>query len=135
MSRIHILILMLIAVLSGCAGGGEKEILSSWIGSNINAVITHWGPPQQERTIAGRKYFIWSTSQSVSVPAQTSGTATVVGNTVYYNQSTVGGGSFTASCTRSMEVDENNIVVRGYSQGNNCCVLAIAGYCASLLKR
>jgi len=44
------------------------------------------------------------------------------------------GGTVGGTCTRSLEVDDKNIVIAGYSQGDNCCVLAVSGYCGSLPK-
>jgi hypothetical protein len=76
--------LLVAALLTGCAGGGaEKGILNSWVGSHVNEVINQWGPPQGETLVAGRKYYKWGSSQSAILPAQTYGTATVIGNTAY----------------------------------------------------
>jgi hypothetical protein len=124
-SRIYIFLLL--GALSGCGGGAEKGIIHSWLGSDINEVASQWGPPQSKREILGRQYFIWESS-----PAHTSGTAITEGNKVYY--STSGGGSSSWNCTRFLEVDNKNTIISGYSQGNNCCVMAVAGQCASLLK-
>ena len=134
MTRIIIVALVVLTV-SGCAASAEKGIIKSWLGSDINEVVSQWGPPQGEREVIGKKYYIWGHSQSFNLPAQTHGTATVIGNSVYYNGTTYGGGTVGGTCTRSLEVDENNTVVAGYSQGNNCCVMAVAGYCGSLTKR
>jgi len=132
---IRLVIPALVALLvGGCAAGAEKGIINSWLGSDINEVVSQWGPPQGEREILGKKYFVWGHSQSFNLPAQTHGTATVIGSSVYYSGTTYGGGTVGGSCTRSLEVDDKNIVVAGYSQGNNCCVLALSGYCGSLPK-
>ena len=125
--------LVLIA-LSGCAGAAENGIMQSWYGSHINEVIDQWGPPGQESNVAGRRFYSWGHSQSATLPSQTTGNATVTGNTVTYNATTTGG-TISGSCTRSFEVNSQNIVINGFSKGNNCCVMAIAGYCASLTKR
>ena len=127
------IIIGLSVVLLGCAAGAEKGILGSWIGSDVDELVSQWGPPDSSREVLGRKYYSWYHSQSITLPSHTSGSAVVTGNTVQYSGTTTGG-TISGSCTRTMEV-QNNMIVKGYSKGDNCCVMAVAGYCASLTKR
>ena len=131
--RVGLYMIFVIGALSGCSGGVEKSIIQSWVGSDINAVVSKWGPPQGEQEFSGRKYYSWGHSQSFNLPSQTTGTATLTGNTVQYSGITTGG-VISGNCTRTLEVNENDIVIAGTSRGNNCCVMAVAGYCASLSK-
>jgi hypothetical protein len=86
----------------------------------IDAVIAQWGYPDQEQTIAGHKLYRWYYTKSAVLPATTSGTVTQVGNTAFVNATTSGGGAISGSCTRTLEVDDHNIVIRWQWQGNNC---------------
>ena len=92
------------------------------------------GRLMEKETQQSESFIFWGHSQSVTLPSQTFGTATVIGDTIYYNETTSGGGTLSGTCTRYMEVNSQNIVISGYSQGNNCCVLAIGPTCGPLAK-
>jgi hypothetical protein len=47
-------------------------------------------------------------------------TVNQIGNTAFLNATTYGGGTVVGNCTRTLEVDEHNIVVRWEWKGNNC---------------
>ena len=95
--------------------------MSSWEGAPLDAVIAQWGYPDQEQVIAGRKIYRWHYRKSVGLPATTTGTVTpTIGGGAYVNTTTTGGGTLHGDCTRIVEVNEKNIVVRWQWSGNNC---------------
>jgi hypothetical protein len=109
-------------IMTGCSGGmGTMDgIMHSWDGAPLDAVIAQWGYPNQEQTIGGHKLYHWYYTKSASIPATTTGTVTAVGNTAFINATTSGGGIVQGACTRTMEVDERNTVIRWQWSGNNC---------------
>lgn len=86
-----------------------KRIMDSWIGENLETVIEHWGYPTDEKTIAGKKLYYWTIS-SYSVTG---------------NQSYVYGGE--ATCSRILEVDKNNNVIKWQWSGNSCPITYFTG--------
>ena len=101
-------------VLASCSGGaGTMDgIMNSWQGASLDAVIAQWGYPDQEQVIAGHKLYRWFYTKTASLPATTTGTVNQIGNTAFMNATTYGGGTVVGNCTRTLEVDEHNIVVR-----------------------
>ena len=49
-------------VLAGCAGQMIKTGTDQLVGQPLSAAITKLGVPTEERTIAGNKVYIWTTS-------------------------------------------------------------------------
>ena len=95
-------------------------VIDSWRGCHIDKVIDRWGFPTEEKTIAGHKLYIWRTERTVTTPAETKTTPHTdkKGNT-YYTTSTYGGGTEVYTAERTLEVDENNRVIRGQYGGND----------------
>lgn len=107
---------------ANCSGGaGTMDgIMRSWQGATLDAAIAQWGYPHQEQMIAGRKLYRWFYTKSALLPTTTTGTVTRIGDTAYLNATTSGGGVISGSCTRTLEVDQYNIVIRTQWEGNNC---------------
>lgn len=112
--------------LVGCSGGDGlmDDIMASWQGAETSEVITQWGYPDEQREVAGRKLYVWNRDVQMSMPATgtTTGTANVIGNSVFYSGTTniYGGGVTNWSCQRILEVNEAERVVGGQWRGNNC---------------
>jgi hypothetical protein len=108
--------------LAACSGGmGTMDgIMQSWQSAPLDAAIAQWGYPHQEQVIAGHKLYRWFYSKSAGLPSTTTGTVTQIGGTAYVNATTAGGGVISGSCTRTLEVDEQNIIIRTQWEGNNC---------------
>ena len=93
-------------------------------GLSIDTLINKIGYPSAEMNIAGRKLYVWSTSQNVSMPS----TSTVnTGGTVYSgtNMGIYSGTSTVTTmqnmnfnCKITIEVDDNNIIKSGSYEGN-----------------
>lgn len=123
-------------VVAACSGGGNggamDQIMQSWSGASLSEVISQWGYPNDERDVAGRRLFIWSETSDVFLPttSTTIGTVNTYGNQSFVNANTSawGGGMLTATCARILEVDENETVVGGQWQGNNCPFMEVGPY-------
>jgi len=96
------------------------EGLAALQGRHLDAAIDVLGLPSNERQIAGRKLFVWSTTSTGLLfnPA----TSTTSGNfgTVPYSQIT-NFSSFTPvgyECEISLQVDEQNVIQRFQYSGN-----------------
>jgi hypothetical protein len=119
----NLLIIFISAMtIASCSGGfGTMDrVMSSWQGASLDEAIMQWGPPQQEQTIAGRKYYRWFYTKSAPMPMNTYGTANQFGNTTFVQMQTTGGGMMVGSCTRTLSVDDKNIIVGTHWEGNNC---------------
>jgi hypothetical protein len=95
-------------------------IMRSWVGAPLDAAIAQWGYPDQEQEIAGHKLYRWFYTKSGVLPSTTTGTVTQMGTAAFLNATTSGGGTLVGNCTRTLEVDEHNIIVRWEWKGNNC---------------
>lgn len=127
----------LLVTLSGCTSldSGEGRILQSWKGSHIEQVFRSWGLPHRQAKLSdGNTMYEWSNSQSYTIPGSTTGTVNVIGNTAYINAQTTGPTTISGGCIRVLIATQDGTVLEGSARGNNCCVMAIAGYCASLLN-
>jgi hypothetical protein len=83
----RILITLLLVMLTGCAARINKT-MASWQGSHYSNVIARWGPPDQVFADgSGGRVLVWTRTRSYTTPAssttQTTGTATIAGDTVY----------------------------------------------------
>jgi hypothetical protein len=128
---------ILALVLTGCAslGNGEGRILDSWKGVHIDQAILQWGiPARQAKLSDGRTVYEWYHNQQIVKPGSSTGTVDIIGSTAYINTQTTPATTYSGECIRSLVADPAGIIVEGNSRGNNCCIMAIAGYCASLLN-
>jgi hypothetical protein len=96
------------------------SIMRSWEGASLDAAIAQWGYPDQEQQIAGHKLYRWNYTKTAFLPATTTGTVNQIGNTAFINATTSGGGTLVGNCTRTLEVDEHNTIIRWQWTGNNC---------------
>jgi hypothetical protein len=128
---------LLLVTLTGCASldSGEGRILQSWKGAHIDQVFRNWGLPHRQAKLSdGNTMYEWGSSQSYTMPGRTTGTVDVIGNTAYIAAQTTGPSIISGECTRTLIATQEGTVIEGGARGNNCCVMAIAGYCASLLN-
>jgi hypothetical protein len=63
--RYAIVTLLVAPVLSGCAFDTIKREMGSAVGQPVSAVVAHLGLPTEDKVIAGKKVYIWSTSNFV----------------------------------------------------------------------
>lgn len=128
--------LFLLTLSSACASDStERRILDSWKGVPVEQVFRQWGlPAAQAKLSDGSTMYEWRHGQNLVFPGSTTGTVNVIGSTAHIHMQTIPPTSFQGECTRSLIADPGGMILEGRSFGNNCCVMAIAGYCASLLN-
>ena len=64
------LIIFMVLLFLGCAYKSNREIMNSWMGSHISAVIRSWGPPTQIAADgAGGHVYIWLPQPITPPPA------------------------------------------------------------------
>ena len=120
------IILISILLTATCAYGWEAfmdRCIKSWIGYPLDAMIKQWGYPDEEKNVAGKKLFIWidydynnnRNSSGISI----SSTDKKGNKTVF----SVGGENIADFCKKTIETDENNIIINGSWKGNSCPLL------------
>lgn len=115
-----ILLLMPVSVQAFGKNKTMEAIMDSWVGAPINAVISHWGYPTNEKTMAGRTLYYWDWEYTVRTPAYTNAQANTYGNTTNISAYTYGGGTRNVWCNRILEVNDSGKVVSWEWSGNNC---------------
>ena len=124
MKKFLCLLLFMVSIQVCAFGFGVDStmatVMDSWKGCHIDRVIDRWGYPTDEKTIAGHKLYIWKTerTETSSGYTETKEHQDSKGKT-YYTTETYGGGTQVYTAERIIEVDENNIVVRGQWKGND----------------
>ena len=121
MAKSTLVILVTLLTIAGCSITDTMNgIMSSWVGSNIEEVVSQWGYPHEQREFRGRTLYVWNTNTTLTMPKTTNTTANVIGNTVYAQSTTTGGNSTQWSCQRILEVDDKGRVLAYQWSGNNC---------------
>ena len=120
---LSIILLMFSMQVSTFAFGVDSTmttVMDSWKGCHIDKVIDRWGYPTEEKTIAGHKIYIWKTERTVTTSEHTTTTPhTDSKGKTYYTTNTYGGGTEVYTSERILEVDDNNIVIKGKYSGND----------------
>ena len=120
---ISILLVIILVKIGAFAFGVESTmntIINSWLGCSIDSVIDRWGYPDEEKTIAGHKIFIWKTERVVTTSEYTTTKPhTDKKGRTYYTTSTSGGDTEVYTTERILEVDDKNIVIKGKYSGND----------------
>ena len=82
-----------------------ERLMESWIGENINSVTELWGAPSEIKTTENGKIYYWIKKQDIIMP----------GFGIY-------GGMYggTSTCSKSFEVNENDIITKWGWTGNAC---------------
>ena len=96
------------------------KCIKSWIGYPVNDLIQQWGYPDEEKTIAGKKLYIWMEydyTNSINAGGVTFSQVDKKGNETSLS---FGGETIAEFCKKTIEVDDNNIVVGGQWKGNSC---------------
>lgn len=102
------------------------KCIASWIGYPLDSLMKSWGYPDAEKYIAGKKLYIWETSETsynrdsgfTIVSTDKKGRETVFSS---------GGELEVEYCKKIIEVDENNIIINGQWKGNACPNFYIVG--------
>lgn len=122
-------------LLGGCATWGQFDKgMNALQGRPLDDAINVFGMPSGERTISGRRYIQWGRSSSGFVPVTTPSTTygnVNVGRAYGNYSSTTYSTSYVPvnyNCSVTMEVDENDRIMRGQYEGN-------LGGCEGYIKR
>ena len=106
MKKILLVVLVLFLVQNSSFAVGAKStmenIIGSWKGEHINSVIDKWGYPTYEKKIVERSLYVWDN-----------------GNVLVEDLLGIGYVQ-RPSCTRTFEVDSNNIIIKGSWEGVAC---------------
>ena len=110
------------SIVAGCSGGfGTMDgVMQSWKGAALDASHRSMGLPEPRARDAGHKLYIWQYNKSVYIPATTTATVNNIGSTSFVNATTYGGGMITGNCERTLEVNDENKIIRWQWSGNNC---------------
>ena len=102
-----IVLLFIFSTLPSFAGmkSTMNRLMESWTGENINSVVELWGSPSEIKTTDNGKIYYWNKRTDIIAP----------GFGIY-------GGAYggTSTCNKNFEVDENDIITKGYWNGNAC---------------
>ena len=83
---------ILIVYLIDSAAKQKSAAMESWKGHHISKLIRSCGPPQNIVSDgAGGRIYIWSSAVKIPLTKESTqrrGTATIIGDTVYYNEKT-----------------------------------------------
>lgn len=135
--RSLVLALMLAPLaLVGCSSTDTMgRIVGSWQGENVDTVVRQWGiPDRQYKTASGSTIYEWGSGTSAALPTISTTTGSV-SSTGYVQATTFSSPSYiSGTCTRQLTADQSGRIVDGAWQGGDCCVMAIAGRCASWLN-
>ena len=137
----RLLLALVIAVLTGCAGfatrEGLEQLLRSWEGSDVNDLMTSWGPPTRTDELPnGLKMYTYVRSGNYTAPTYITPlrttpsrtTVNVYGNTAYATTTpgvTTGGQVFSGQtysmyCSVSFTTDRSQRIVTWRYEGNAC---------------
>jgi len=100
----------------------DKSI-KSWIGYPLDSLIKQWGYPDEQKDIAGKKLYIWI---DYDYNNSTNSGGISISKTDKKGRETtfsMGGETIADFCKKTIEADENNIIINGSWKGNNCPLL------------
>ena len=113
MKKILLIVLALFLVQTSTFAVGAKntmeKIIDSWKGEHIDSVIDKWGYPTSEKKLAERSLYVWDNGKVLIEDLLGIG---------YVER---------PSCTRTLEVDSNNIIIKGTWEGVACPITNRAG--------
>ena len=119
-----ILVCMLLIPL--CAYAWETymdKCIRSWKGYPLDSLIKQWGYPDEEKSLAGKKLYVWI---DYDYDTNTNAGGISISSTDKKGRETVfsvGGEAVVEYCKKTIEVNENNIIINGSYKGNNCPIL------------
>ena len=123
MKKILIICLLLIPLDTFAWETYMDKCIKSWIGYSLDSLIKQWGYPDEEKNFANKKLYIWI---DYDYDANTNVGAFSVSKTDKKGRETVfsvGGEAALEYCKKTIEVNENDIIINGSWKGNNCPVI------------
>ncbi len=121
MKKFLIITLLLTPISAFAWESFMDKCIQSWSGYPLDSVIKKWGYPEYERNIAGKKLYVWETYDYDSdvIP----GTGMSISATDSKGRETTftsGGQVKLEFCRKTLEVDNNNKIIGGHWEGNDC---------------
>lgn len=123
MKKFIIIFLLLISASAYAFETYMDKCVKSWIGYSLDDLIKQWGYPDEEKSIAGKKLYIWV---DYDYDTETNSGGIAISKTDKKGRETVfsmGGEAVVDYCKKTIEADENNIIINGSWKGNNCPLL------------
>ena len=121
MKKLIILGLLLLPMSAFAWESFMDKCINSWIGYPLDSVIKKWGYPQREKTIAGKKLYIWETYDYDTDVVEGSGWSIIATDRKGRETSFTSGGQLKVEfCRKTLEIDDNNTIVNGQWEGNDC---------------
>lgn len=97
-----------------------NEIMSSWAGSDIEAVLAQWGDPQEVLEFKENKIYVWNHMTAQTAPKIRIRTTSVSGNSGSSGSTSTGGSTTYVNCQRRLEVNAQDQVVDWQWNGDGC---------------
>ena len=123
MKKIIIICLLLISTSAYAWETYMDKCIKSWIGYPLDSLIKQWGYPDEEKNFAGKKLYVWidyDYDTDVSAGGFSVSSTDKKGRETEFS---IGGEAVVDYCKKTIEVDENNIILNGSWKGNNCPIL------------
>lgn len=119
MKKIILISLLLVPLNAYAFESFMDKCIKSWVGYPLDSVINKWGYPNYDRTIAGKKLYVWETYDE---DIDYRGGFTIAATDKKGNETsfTSGGVPKLEYCIKTLEVDKNNIIINGHWEGNDC---------------
>jgi len=120
------LILICLLLVSTSAYAWETymdKCIKSWIGYPLDMLMKQWGYPDDEMNVAGKKLYVW-VDYIYDTDVNTGGVS--ISKIDKKGRETVfslGGEPAVNYCKKTIEADENNIIINGSWKGNDCPLL------------
>lgn len=121
MKKLILIIVLLMPLTAYAWESFMDKCIKSWVGYPLDSVMTKWGYPEEERNIAGKKLYVWTTYDYDTEVVEGTG-ITITSTDKKGNETTfsTGGQLKIEFCRKILEVDKNNIVLNGQWEGNYC---------------
>ena len=103
-----------------------EKCIQSWVGYSLDSLISKWGYPDNERSIAGRKLYEWITYDN---NVEYVGGLTITSTDKKGNETSISAGGVpkVEYCRKTIEVNEDNIIQGGQYDGTFCPKFYFAG--------
>jgi hypothetical protein len=122
-------IILISILLTACRGATQYQSLTQdWVGVSASELVAKWGEPTSKITMSnGNTEYRYNAIQKIQYADTVNpsyATVTGSGQVVTSPTEVVSGDTYFLKCETTFEVDENNIVVAVYAEGNSCDVSA-----------
>ncbi len=109
-----VLLSIIICSLAGCVTSSKmNEVMSSWMGHNVNDLIASWGPPSTVLSDGnGGQILAYDQSRQFVTQGSSSTTVNYIGNMAFANTTSSPGSVINIRRSRIFWVDSNGLIYR-----------------------